>query len=173
MRLRGIGHDHLELAIDGRADRAAAAPQLVVVEMLIIELKTTSGAEERPGLQRQHMEIDRAAADSVQALDHRRDFRRGHVGAEDRHLLAGALPLADQRLAVLQARDEADPIEQRAILGPVLDLADVLEENRAVPVPGPRRGDDEASVADRFAYGAHQRIVAEAVAGAKRRTGGE
>src|SRR5438270_12367435 len=47
MRARGVDQDQVQLAADHRADRPAAPPQLVVVEMLIIELETV-GAEERP-----------------------------------------------------------------------------------------------------------------------------
>ena len=60
MGLRCIEQDQIEFAVDHRADRAAAPPQLVVVEMLVVELESV-GAEERPRLQRQSAEIDRAA----------------------------------------------------------------------------------------------------------------
>ena len=39
----------VELAVDDRADHAALPPQLVVVEMLIVELEAV-GAEERARL---------------------------------------------------------------------------------------------------------------------------
>src|SRR4029079_7689844 len=107
-------------------------------------------------------EIDRSAANAVQALDHRRDFGRSHVGAEDRHLLAPCAPLADQALGVLQGGDETDPVEQRAVLGPVLDLANILEEDGTMAVPWARRGDEHAVVADRNSLNADTAIVAEA-----------
>ena len=52
MRPRRVEQDQVEPAVDDRADDAAAAPQLVAVEMLVIELEAV-GAEERPRLQRQ------------------------------------------------------------------------------------------------------------------------
>ena len=61
MRLRCVEQDQVKLAVDYGADRATPSPQLVVVEMLIIELEAI-GAQERTRLQRDGSEIDRAAA---------------------------------------------------------------------------------------------------------------
>ena len=49
MRARGIHEDQVELAVDHRAHSTAPAPQLVLVEMLVIPLEAV-GAKERPRL---------------------------------------------------------------------------------------------------------------------------
>src|SRR6185437_666452 len=102
MRAGGVEHDQVELTVDDRADRPALAPQLVVVEMLVVELEAVR-AEELARLDRQGVEIDRAAAYPIEALEHRRDLRRRHVGAELGHLLVGAMALTDHEMAASQA----------------------------------------------------------------------
>ena len=139
MRARGIEEDQVELAVDHRADRRGPCATA----------RRRRDARNRAGSRWRRGTAAAAATASgnrppaphpVQALEHRRDFRRGHVRAELRHLLVGALALADQVAAALQAGDEADPVEIRPVERPVLDLADVVEQDRtAAPVPRPRR----------------------------------
>ena len=102
MRSRGIEQDQVELAVDHRADRAAPAPQLVVVEMLVIELEAV-GAEERPRLQRQVRKSTapprtRYRLSSIAAIS-------GGVMSERNFgtCWSALLALADQVLAALQA----------------------------------------------------------------------
>src|SRR3982751_4690920 len=141
--------------------------------MLVIELEPV-GAEERPRLERQGLEINRSAFDAIEALEHRGDFGRSHVRPELRHLLIGALALPDEIGAALEAADEAHAVEQRTVERPVLDVANVLEQERAMAVPWPRRSDRKAAVADVHPMDPDQRIVAEAIfAAAERRAGGE
>src|ERR1700760_4839755 len=59
MGSRGVEHNEIELAVDDRTDHAALPPQLVAVEMFIVELEAV-GAEERARRDRQSVEIDSA-----------------------------------------------------------------------------------------------------------------
>src|SRR4029079_18594391 len=154
-------------------DDAPLPPQLVAVEMLVVELEAVR-AEERPRLKRQRAEIHRAAAHPVQALEHRGDLRRRHVVAALGHLLIGALALADEVAPALHTADEADAVEIGAVLGPVLDLAHVVEQDRAAAlVPRPRRDHAYPAVADADPVHAHQSVIAQTIFAAERRTGSE
>src|SRR4029079_19045320 len=51
MRARRVEHDEIETTADHRADDAALAPQLVTVEMLVIELEAVRRTQERTRLQ--------------------------------------------------------------------------------------------------------------------------
>src|SRR5690348_9485797 len=130
--------------------------------MLVIELEAVR-AEERPRLQREGFEIDRSAAHPIETLEHRRDFGRSHFGAEFRHLLVGGLALADQKMAAVEAADEADPVEERPVERPVLNRADIFEENRAMAIPRAWGPYDHSSIADADIARADQRVIAEAV----------
>src|SRR5262245_38858586 len=95
----------------------------VAVEMLIIELEAV-GPQERPRRQRDRFEVHRPGANPEQAFDHRSDLWRGHVGPELRYLPIVAATLVDQRFAILEPGNEADAIEIRTVLGPVLYSVD-------------------------------------------------
>ena len=57
MRAGGVEEDHVELAVDDRADGAAAPPQLVLVEMLILPLEAVR-TEELTRLQSHFKQFD-------------------------------------------------------------------------------------------------------------------
>src|SRR5687768_10942763 len=81
VHLRGVEEGEIKAVVDNRADRPALALDLVAADMLVIELEAGM-AEEIAGLQAGHPERGRAGADAVEALDHRGDLGRAHVGAE-------------------------------------------------------------------------------------------
>src|SRR5262245_51656627 len=105
MRSGCVEQDQVEPPVNDRAYRSALAMHFVAIEMLIVELEAVC-AEEWAGRKAGRLEIHGACPDPEQAFDHRRDFRRGHVGPELGHLPVVATPLIDQRFAVLEAGDE-------------------------------------------------------------------
>src|SRR6478672_105804 len=134
MRTRSIEHDEVKLAADDRADGAALSPQLIAVEMLIVELES-AGAEERTRLDRQRVEIHGPATHPIEALEHRGDLGRSHIRPELRHLLVGRPALADHEVAAPEAGDERDAIEQRTVQRPILDGRNVVEHDRTMTIP--------------------------------------
>src|SRR5687767_5749211 len=118
MAPRGVKQDEVEPPADHRPDHPALAPQFVGVEMFVIELEAGI-AGELARLKAERAELDRSAADPIEALEHRRDLGRGHVRAKLRDLLVLALALVDDILPAAQAGDEADPVEEWPVQGPV------------------------------------------------------
>ena len=90
-----------------------------------------------------------------------------------RHLLVGRPTLTDHILAVLEARDVGDPVEQLAIERPILDRGHVREEDRPVAIPRPRRNHGHLPVAYRDAVNVDSAVGAEShsFAAAERRAG--
>ena len=122
MRARRVDQDQVQLAADHRANRPAAPPQLVVVEMLIIELETV-GAEERAdalnALREDGADPDLAAACAFARRRRLGPFRRDPAIPLDRDRVLAAFARAGfarrEAEAVLAC---ADPDAVAALLAP-------------------------------------------------------